>query len=673
MKFKKGQLIADSNFTKDGTLALGTNLRLAYMPWKGLNFEDGIVVSESGAKKLTSNHLFQDYIEKDNENILVSKKKFMALYPSKYTKKQLDKIDENGVAKEGIQLDPGDPYALVLQKNQGTSEDLMLNRLHKSLVQPYKDASKTWEQLTPGIITKSILNTKNIKIHAKYESPAIVGDKLALRHGNKGVITSIVSDSEMPHTKDGKGTEVIISPLSIITRMSMGQMLENSASKIAEKTGKPYVIENFSSENQLAKIKEDLKKHGLSDTEELIDPKTGHSYGQVMVGKPFVEKLFKTAKANLSARDIGLYDIDNKPIKGGDEGSKAIDQLTLYGLLAHGKRGIVNEVSTIKGDGNAQFWQNLQNGLPTPKPQVPFVYKKFEALLNAAGVNISNDGSTKIFTPLTDKHVLEVAGQNEIKNFKMLDHNLEPIEGGLFDQKLTGGSNGQKWAKITLAHPIVNPMFESAVKNVLELKDAEFRSIINQDNGHNKIKDMLSKINIHQEIDSLVKEIPTAPKTKKDKLLKKLKLLKSLDVLKMSPADAYTTSVVPVIPPQMRPVFEIPGGHLQTHSLNFLYRDIGLTNDTIKELGITPELSNTLYQSVGALQGLTLPISKSNEKKEVKGAVTIITGSGSPKHGFFQNKVLRKQQDLTGRGTAVLNNNLNMDQIAIPEKIAKVI
>jgi DNA-directed RNA polymerase subunit beta' len=671
--FKTGDVIADSNFTKGGTLALGTNMRLAYMPWKGLNFEDGIVVSESGAKKLTSNHMYQDYIEKDDHTTIINKKKFVSMYPTKYTKSQLNKIDENGLAKADAILEPGDPYALVLQKASGTPEDLMLNRLHKSLVQPYKDMSKTWDQLVPGTITKSIYNNKNVKIHGKYESPANAGDKLALRHGNKGVITAIVPDSEMPHSKDGRSTEVIISPLSVITRMSIGQMLENSASKIAEKTGKPYVVQNFAEHNELDKIKNELKKNGLSDTEELFDPKTGKSYGQVMVGQPFVEKLFKVAKGNLSARDTGAYDIDNKPIKGGDSGSKAIDQLTLYGLLSHGARGIINEVSTIKGDGNAQFWQNLQNGLPLPKPQIPFVYKKFEGLLHAAGVNIRNDGSKKILTPLTDKDTLSLSGNNEIENFRMLDHNLEPIKGGLFDIQKTGGSNGQKWSKITLAHPVVNPMFESAVKTILNLKDSEFKSIINEDNGHQKIKEMLGNIDVKKQIDELTNTIQGAPKTKKDKMLKQLKIFKSLDSLKMHPEEAYVTSVIPVIPPQFRPVFELPGGALQTHSLNHLYRDLGLTNDAIKQFGATKELSGTLYQSLGAIQGLMDPISKQNEVKDVKGAINIITNSSSPKYGFFQNKVLRKQQDLSGRATAILNNNLSMDQIALPEKLAKVI
>lgn len=672
MHFKKGDVISDSNFTKNGTLALGVNLKTAYMPYKGLNFEDGIVISDSAAKKLTSSHIIQNHIDK-NENIVVDKKKFKFLYPTKYTKKQLDKIGENGLAKPGEIIEPGDPYALVLKKNVGTHEDLLLNRLHKSLVQPYKDSSEIWDNITPGTVVKAINNTHNSKIFIKHETPAIEGDKLALRHGNKGVITSIIPDAEMPKNKDGEHAEVIISPLSVITRMSIGQMLENSASKIAKKTGKPYVIENFNvKESQLDKIKKDLEKNNISDTEELFDPETGKSHGQVMIGNPFVEKLFKTTKANLSAREVGSYDVDNKPLKGGDEGSKAVDHLTLYSLLSHGHRNIINEVSTIKGDGNAQFWQNLENGLPIPKPQIPFAYKKFEALLTGAGVNIKQDGNKKILTPLTDEQTVAMSGNNVLQNYRTIDFNLEPIKGGLFDSQITGGTNGQKWSRIDLAHPIVNPLFEQAVKSVLNLRDSDFQTILKDPNGHEKIKDMLSGIKIPERIHDIKEELPKAPKTKKEKLLKELKLLKSLHSLDMRPENAYVISKIPVIPPQFRPVYELPSGAVETSSVNHLYRDLGLINDAIKEFGPTPELSKQLYDGYGAIQGLTDPISRQNQVKGTKGIIPIIVGN-TPKTGYFQSKVVRKQQDLSARATAILNNNLNMDNIAIPEKIAKVV
>ena len=679
MTFKKGDVVADSNFTKNGTLALGKNMKVAYMPWHGLNFEDGIVVSETGAKKLTSQHMLQHEFNVSHGVTRMSKAAFIGSFPGKYTKEQLDKLDENGVVKQGTILNPGDPIHLKIDKHQGTKEDAILGRLHKSLVKPYRDNSEVWQQVTPGTVVDSVLEKTFGKVNIKYEAPAQVGDKLANRHGSKGVISAIVPDIEMPHTKSGEHTEVILSPLSIIGRMSMGQVLETSASKIAKKTGKPYNIGSFDDVDYVSQIQKDLTHHGLSDTEELIDPKTKHSYGQVFTGYPMVQKLFKLSHGNLSARELGAYDTEHQPMRGGGEnGSKAIDQLTLYGLLAHGHRNILNEISTIKGDYNPDYWQRLQMGLPLPKPQTPFVYKKFEGLLAASGVNVRQDGNKKILAPFTDKDTDDIAGDNHIQNFKMMNYNMEPIKGGLFDTQITGGMKGSKWSKFTLPHPIPNPLFETAIKNVLSLDDKTFKGLLNHTveiegkTGHEAFQHMLGKINVKKEIDATQIKLEHATKTGKDKQLKKLKLLKSLELLNLHPKDAYMISKVPVVPPQFRPVIQLPNGTLTKSSLNILYRDAGLVAETIKSHGIDGELYSSLYHSVGAIQGVADPISAQAQKQNVKGALRIITG-GTPKGGFFQSKVIRKQQDVSARATIALDNNLHMDQISIPVEIAKTV
>ena len=678
MKFKKGDVVADSNFTRGGTLALGKNMRTAYMPWNGLNFEDGIIVSESGAKKLTSQHMAQHDFDVHHDVTRMSKKAYLAVFPGKYTKEQLDKLDDNGVVLPGAILNPGDPIHLKIDKHQGTKEDAILGKLHKSLVKPYRDHSETWSHVTPGTVVDSVLGKTFGKINIKYEAPAQVGDKLANRHGGKGVIGAVVPDIEMPHSKDGHATEVIISPMSVISRMSMGQIIETAASKIAKKTGEPYKIGSFDDVDYVKKIQEDLKKHGLSDTEELVNKQTGHSYGQVLTGFPVMQKLFKLSNANLSARELGSYDSDHQPIRGGEGGSKAIDPLTLYGLLAHGHRNILNEVSTVKGDYNPDYWQRLQMGLPLPKPQTPFVYKKFEGLLAASGVNVRQDGNKKILSPFTDKDTDAIAGENHIKNFKMLNYDMEPIQGGLFDTQITGGMKGTKWSKFDLSHSIPNPLFETAIKNVLGIDDKTFKGILNHTvevggkTGHQAFETMLGSINIQKEIEATTEGLKNATKTGKDKHLKKLKLLKALDSLKLNAKDAYMISKVPIVPPQFRPVIQLPNGSLSKSSLNILYRDAGLVSDSIKQHGLDGELYSSLYHAVGAIQGVKDPISPQAQKQSVKGAIQIITGT-TPKTGFFQSKVVRKQQDLSGRATIALDNNLHMDQISIPIDIAKSI
>ena len=684
-KVKKGDLIADNNFSKNGKLALGANLKVAYMPWKSYTFEDGIVVSESAAKKLTSVHMIQFVL--DDKAFVIDKAKFKAMYPTKYTQEQLNKIGDNGLAKPGVKLEYGDPVILALKEEIGTPEDIVLNKLHKSLVKPYKDKSITWSYTTPGEVTSSVKAGGEAKVFVKTKLPAVVGDKLALRHGMKGVITAIVPDEEMPVSKaDGKPAEVLISPESVITRMSIGQMLEAGASKVAKKTGKPYIVENFSKEKYLDKIQKDLKKVGYDPdgTEEFIDPKTGKSYGKVFSGYPQVQKLFKITKGNFSARQTGAYDMDLRPIKGGEEGAKAIDFPQLfYSLVSHNARATLRDAATYKGEFNPEAWEALLSGAPLPAPKTPFVYKKFEALLTGAGVVPKRNGDQLQLVPITDKEVDEIAGKNEIQNFSMLNHKLQPVKGGLFDKEKTGGTNGQKWAKITLPEPMPNPAFASAIKVLLDLKDSEYKAIltgqklVNGKAGGEAFKEMLKKINIDQEIEKLKKEYETAAKTKKDKIRKKLAILRGLKKQGLRPEEVFVISKIPVIPPIYRPIFELPNGVLTVSSPNYLYRDLGFVAQTLKEAKNLPneakvQLREELYHALGALQGVTgfNPISKQALNKNAKGFLRTIAGD-SPKTGFFQNKVMRKQQDLSGRATAAVENNLSMDEVMIPTKMAQ--
>lgn len=680
MKFKKGDIIAETNFTKNGTLALGKNMHVAYMPWHGLNFEDGIVVSEDAAKHLTSQHMAShDFIVNTGETIM-GKKQFLAAYPTKYTKEQLNKLDDQGMPLPGSVFNPGDPIYLKLQKTQLSKEDVVLGKLHKALIKPYKDHSEVWTGITPATTIDSVLGKTFGKVNLHYEAPAQVGDKLANRHGAKGVISAIVPTNEMPHTKDGHAIEVILSPLSIITRMSMGQMLETAASKIAKKTGKPYLIESFDTKTDyVSKIQKDLRVNGLEDSEELFDPKTGNSYGKIFTGFPVVQKLFKLAHGNLTARELGAYDIDHKPMGGGDYGSKSIDPLTLYGLIAHGHRNLLNEVSTIKGDYNPDWWQKLQMGLSLPKPSIPFAYKKFEGLLAASGINVRQDGSAKILAPMTDKDTIKAAGSNIIKNVKMLDHKLEPMSGGLFDLQITGGTHGTKWSRMELPHPIPNPLFESAIKSITGIDDKTFKGLLNHTvkidgmTGHEAFTSILNKIKVPKEIDKTKASLAmTKSLSGKDKLIKRLKLLKALNSLGLRPTEAYMMKQVPVIPPAFRQVVELSNGSISKSSLNILYRDAGLISDAIKQHGLTGDVYSELYRSVGAIQGVNDPVSPQAQAQKMKGAIELITGT-TPKAGYFQNKVIRKQQDVSARATIALDNNLSMDEISIPEHIAHTV
>ena len=154
---KKGELLADTNFTKNGTLAIGKNLKVAYLPYKGYTFEDGVVISQAAAQKLTSEHIHKvesPRIRGSGTGIVYDVKKFTSYYPTLYNSEQLGKLDGQGVIKVGELVRPGDPVIVYLQEKSITPEDVAMGKLRKSLVKPYKDKSITWDMDDEGVVVR---------------------------------------------------------------------------------------------------------------------------------------------------------------------------------------------------------------------------------------------------------------------------------------------------------------------------------------------------------------------------------------------------------------------------------------------------------------------------------------------------------------------------------------
>jgi len=241
---KKGQVVGDTNFTRDGVLSMGRNLRVAYMPWKGYNYEDGIVISEGAAKKLTSEHMFRNSVTSE-KNIILDKKKFNAEVGAVTPKEQMDKLDDQAVIREGEVVHPGDILIGALRREEVTPEQQKMGLFAKRLIKPVRPRMTTWDKDVPGEVTRVTKHGKKTTVYVKALTPADIGDKIVGRHANKGIITNVVPDNEMPQTADGTPAEVLLNPTGVPGRINLGQVLETAASKIARKTGKPYVVNNF--------------------------------------------------------------------------------------------------------------------------------------------------------------------------------------------------------------------------------------------------------------------------------------------------------------------------------------------------------------------------------------------------------------------------------------------
>jgi DNA-directed RNA polymerase subunit beta' len=729
---KVGQPLADTNFTKGGTLAMGTNLTVAYLPYKGMVFEDGIVISETASNKLISEHLHKSraYVEK---GMALGIKKFRANFPGFVTETNAAKLDEDGVIKKGQKVDPGDVLMTVLQKTEPSKEQVLLKGIHKSLIRPYKNKSVVWDKPYSGVVTDVVRNGREVVVYTKTEEPADVGDKLTGRHGNKGVITAVIPDEEMPKDADGNVIQLILNPSGVPGRINLGQVLETSLGKVAALQGEVYAVDNFQTDDQkkIIKVKEHtrtiqtkegpktitVKEHerelgyqervkqvlaeaGVSETTELFDPTTGKSLGQVLVGEQYTLKLLHQVDKKLRARSHGYgndYDANLVPKGGGDSGAaQRFGELGLYAMLSHGSTANIRDALTYKSDkAQDEVWTAVQTGSVLPAPKPSFAYEKLLAYMQALGLNVEKEGNGLIVSPLTDRQIVE-ASSGEIKDGSKVirGKDLKPEKGGLFDEDATGGPGGNKWAHIALASAIPNPMFEKSVRSLLGITGKQYDAIIEgkeglDENGEVKaagegvvggpggLLQALGNIKVDEELKKAKTEIKTARRSELDRTNKKIKYLLMLKNNKLGPQEAYAISNVPVLPPIFRPITAMEGGDLNIDGTNMLYRDIAILNQKLKEAqGVLPEeavarLRGDLYDAVDALMGTSTPSEGAltlDGQTRPPGILTILSGRQSPKQSFFHKRILDRKQDISMRSVIVPDMNLHLDEIGLPRK-----
>lgn len=671
---KPGQLLATSNFTdKNGTAALGMNLKTAYVPFRGRNYEDAIVISESAAKRLTSEHMYQHEAEWD-ENTHVGKKAFVSLFPGEYDKKMLDNFDDKGAIQKGMTVNFGDPLVLVAKK-----KDTVYGKVHRGRAGNFTNDTVTWEHHSPGIVTDVEHTNKGVSVVVKTKAQMEEGDKLTGRYGDKGVIAEVVPDHQMPHDKDGSPFEVLVSPLGLISRVNPAQVVEAALGKVAAKTGKAYKIQDFDSSRNLVEFaKNELAQHNMTDTEDVVDPETGRKIPGVLTGNRFFMKLHHTAESKGQGRATGGYTAEGTPAKGGSEGAKRVGMLELGALLSHGAGKVIRDSKMVRGQANPEYWSQFMAGYDPPLPKVPHVYDKFVNQLRGAGINTVRTGTKTHIMALTDKDAASLTGDRELQNVETVDWKggLKPIRGGLFDEGLTGGHGGNRWSKITLHEPMPNPVMEEPIRRTLGLTEQKFldvlagREKLGEKSGPGAIQAALASINLPRAIEQAREDIKSGRKSTRDAAVRKLGFLKGAEHNGLHPKD-WMLSQMPVLPPLFRPVSTMGPKKLPLiDDPNYLYKELFDANSALKEsAGVLSEYGDerlNVYNSMKAVTGLGAPQHPKNVERNVKGFLTKIFGE-SPKFGTMQRKLLSSTVDLVGRAVITPNPDLDMDEVALPE------
>lgn len=696
-KVQKLQLLADTNYTKNGRLALGTNLRVAYLPYRGLNFEDGIVVSETAATKLTSEHLHAEVLQVF-PGMVVSRSRWPDYaIPERTTRERMMKLGEDGIIRLGERVVKGDVLVAALAPQAGLSKDSQdLRAIRKSLVKEYKDRALVWDLDYPGTVAKVVSSGNTITVYVRTDEPLAVGDKLAGRHGNKGIVSRILPDHEMPRDKGGAPVEILLSPAGVPSRKNIGQLLETAAGKLAKKEGKPYITENFvPGKDYTQEVKDRLEKAGLSDTEELFDPESGRSLGPVMVGNQYVLKLHHVVDKKMTARSFGTgYSVHGQAPRGSGVpgGGQKVDQLGLYAMLAHGAEHNIREMYTFKSDADQDdVWYALMAGQELPDPVPSRAMHNLVSYMKAMGIHTNKSGDKYVLSPMTDAQTKSISnGEIKFPTKTLHARGIRTLEeaGGLFDPGVTGarftenGLEGEYWGHIPLQVRLPNPMFEAPICMLLGLKKAQFEKLVGPEvvdgrSGFDVINEGLAKIDVDRDLKEAEERLGKLKGPRLDQTYRKVRYLRALKNLNITPLDAYTNKVLPVIPPAVRQVKVDPRGRLIFDDLNQIYRAVGQANDVLKD-GLkarqSPEemqrRSSVLYDMVRALRVTGLDLGRASQKRHHKGLMEKMEGTNSPKESFFQDQIMARRQDLSARSTIVPEPNMGLDEVGVPQDMA---
>lgn len=639
---KAGQVLAASNYTTDtGDLAMGRNLRVAFMPYHGLTHEDAFVVSESAAKKLSSQHMYTEDLDLKEQGLRSGKKSYIAQFPSEFTRDQLEKIDENGVVKPGVRLQYGDPMILAFgpPKKQGEGQwQNLLRRRGRDL----QNRAVTWDHHFEGIVTDALETKNGFSVATKAFVPLQEADKISGTHGDKGVVAKIVPDDKMPRDTQGRPFEVIQHPGTLPTRMNPSQLYEMQLAKVARKTGRPEIVTAFMDGSMHEYVMKRLKEEGLSDFENVFDPEENTDIKDVLTGEKYFMKAHHVAESKWSARDKGGYTSEGIPTGSGREGSKTLASLGLNALISHGATEFIRDSKLYRGAKNDDFWRAFRLGYTPPAPEVPTIHKKFMAHLAGAGVNVRREGEKMRLSAMTDEDISSLSKGPVESSQTLQARDLSPTKGGLFDRAKTGGIDGKFFTHINLTEPMPNPLFEEPMRRLLGVKGQEFRDIlagrkqINGMSGGKGIKEALSKLNIDREIQRANEEIRNSKGSSRDDAIKRLRYLKSAKEQGVHPRDWVLNKAL-VIPPMFRPISTTASGSQISADANYLYQDLMQYNDLLGEvkgaLG-DEEAADTrlkVYDSFKAVTGIGDPISPKLQEKRVGGLLKHVFGKGSPK------------------------------------------
>ena len=414
-----GTAMADGPATSEGELALGRNILVAFMPWEGYNYEDAILISESVVRedKYTSIHIEEYEIEARDTK----------LGPEEITRdipnvsdETLKNLDERGIVYIGAEVHPGDILVgKITPKGESelSAEERLLRAIFGEKAREVRDSSlrvphgergivvdvkifsrETKDELAPGV-------NQLVRVYVAQKRKIAQGDKMAGRHGNKGVIARILPAEDMPYMPDGTPVELVLNPLGVPSRMNLGQVLETHLGWAAHALGLKVATPVFDGASEET-IESELVRAGLPESGKITlrDGRTGEQFDhEVTVGYIYMLKLAHLVEDKIHARSTGPYSLVTQQPLGGKAqfGGQRFGEMEVWALEAYGASHILQEILTVKSDdivGRVKAYEAIVKGENTLEAGIPesfrVLVKELEGL--ALGVEIQSDGEKQV-------------------------------------------------------------------------------------------------------------------------------------------------------------------------------------------------------------------------------------------------------------------------------------
>lgn len=408
-KVKRKDVLADASTSFGGEMALGQNVLVAFMSWFGSNYEDAIIISERLVKqsKFTSIHI-EEYVISVRDTKLGPEVTTHDI--PNVGEIKLKNLDEDGVVRIGAEVHPGDILVGKITpkgESQLTPEERLLRSIFGEKARDVKDTSKrlgsgrrgrvigvkVFSREQGDVLDSGII--KRIHVEVAELRNISVGDKLAGRHGNKGVISKIMPEEDMPYMPDGRPVDVLLTPLGVPSRMNLGQILELHLGMAANTLGYQAVVPPFAGATD-EEIKSELKKAGFSETGKvrLYDGLTGVPFAQdIAVGYMYILKLHHMVEDKIHMRSVGPYSLITQQPLGGraQQGGQRFGEMEVWALLGYGSAYTLQEMLTIKSDditGRSAAFDAIVKGQRVSQITIPASFNVLLANLRGLALNV---------------------------------------------------------------------------------------------------------------------------------------------------------------------------------------------------------------------------------------------------------------------------------------------